>query len=268
MGLYLLGKVMSRILNIRVEEGATFSKALTFTRTVAQGEDTHPITGRVTKRKVREVLPLTGYTFFAQIKDSFDNPTFIEPMEVRVLDGSQGLVSLALTKEQTSRLAQSATFGRTGIASSRTFKIGFFDVFAINSQGASTKIFYGEVTLTRSATRDPRNTINIPNAFYQSPILPISETIELAVDRTAGQNFVGIRYYIGGVQVTPTGGTVNIFRKPTTSNSFQGTAVASLNATIPTDEALVAGNTVAFQAVPNNLQGADSFQLVVSSNRS
>ncbi len=260
---------MSKILNIRLEEGATFSKLLTFTQTTTTGTSTHPITGVVTNLQSRTALPLTGYTFLAQIKDRFDNPTFTENMQVRVLDATTGRISISVSKEQTRRLVTLAGVQPTGVTNAnRTYRIGYFDLLAVNSSGAATKVFYGEVYMTRSATIDPRVAVSDSNAIYLSNILPIDQTITLAVDRNAGQNYVGVRFYTGGLQVAATDGTVAVFRKPTTSNEFQSVAAATLQANQPVDEALINGNASEFQAVPNSILGADSYQLVVSSNRS
>lgn len=257
---------MSNVLNIKLEEYSTFTKVLTFTKKELQGTSTHPITGAVTERFRRVPLPLTGFTFRAQIKDKFDNPSLLETMEVRIVNAASGRVSISLSKEQTTRIAQSAAAMPTGTGSERVFRIGYYDLVITSTGGESTRIMSGEVYLSRGVSTDPRNSITTANALQLSAITPLADEIILPIDSTAGQNYVGIRYFTGSIQVTPTGGSVDIFRMPKTTNQFTDIAEGTLQGVDAVDELLINGNTTQFKAVASGIQGADSYQLVVSSN--
>lgn len=257
---------MSKLVNIKIEESATFSKALTITKDIVVASEVHPITGRQTKITSTVPVSLKGYSLIAQIKDKFDNPTFTISLSAEILSAEKGLAMLGLSREQTARLAILAPAVPTGVGSDRTYKIGYYDVLAINTQGDATRLFYGECYLTRAVSKDPRVTVGEAYASFESPILPVTSNIELRVDATLPKHYVGIRYYKNLVQVTPTSGDVNIYRKSITSNVFNTVPSANLDSSVASEEAFIVGNTSVFKAVPHNIRGADGFKLVVASN--
>lgn len=257
---------MSKLVNIQFEEGATFKKLLTFTKQVAKASGVHPITGVVTTTKVTEVIPLTGYRLVAQIKDRFVNPTFTMDLDATILDASKGMAMLGLSKENTARLAALVPKYPTGLPGNRTKKVGYYDVMAINDRGASTRLFYGECYLTRSVSVDPLLSVHSAHTFVESIITPITSPIIQSIDETMTKHYIGVRYYKGNIQVTPTNGTVELFKQPSTAPMMDPLPFDTLTALNSEDEAYTTGNLKAVKAVANNIQGADGYKLVVASN--
>lgn len=257
---------MSKLVNIKIEENATFAKALSFKKDESVASGKHPISGETTYITQKAPVVLTGYTLVAQIKDRFDDPTFVQNIDAQVLDGAKGLAMLGLSKEQTARLAALAPVQATGIGSDRTYKIGYYDVLAVNGNGDATRLFYGECFLTRAVSSDPRITVADTLTKQDSPITPIASPIELSIDASLAKHYLGIRYYKSGIQISPTAGSVEIFKKPVTTNAYETQPSLTFQASVPSEELHATGNVHYFKAIAKNVQGADAYRLVVASN--
>ncbi|ASV43461.1 hypothetical protein [Vibrio phage JSF12] len=258
---------MSGILNINIQEGATFSKALSFKKTVAVTSGTHPITKEPIVVSSKVPLDITGVRLVAQIRDKFDTPTFVQDITCNIMDGASGRAYMGLSREQTTRLAQVAKLTPAGVGCSRTFKIGFYDLLAIDvATGTSTKLFFGTVYLTRSATEDENLEINPDQSIARSPVTPINQSVTIPVDSSVAKYYVGIRYFKSGVAVTPTSGSVQLFRKPLATPVMGTTPVGTFLANTPSQEIYITGNTLEFKATPVSVLNADSYQMVVVGN--
>jgi hypothetical protein len=223
---------------------------------------THPITGEVTKVFSEQPVDLTGFSFTAQISDSFDSPTFTENMSVEALTYSGGIISVSLSKEQTTSLAARAVLSLTGVPSERVGRLGYYDIVATSPSGDSTRVVMGEIFLSKGVSVDSSPTSTIENAVPMSSLAPLTQNIELAVSSTDTRYFVSVRYYQNGIQVIPTAGSVAIFRRPP-AGSFESTAFGTLQATDGTTELQVDLSSDRLRAVPTGVVGADAYQLVV-----
>lgn len=259
---------MSKIVNFKIEENATFTKALQFTKEVKVSETTNAITGKPVAVYKRVPLSLEGYTIAAQVKSSLlDDAAIIAVFEAKMLNASDGLAYLALTKEQTSALEKYVSASPLGVSSDRVLLLGYYDVLVTSSLGVATRVFQGKCYLSKAATQNPLITVGDNGTVVtKGPLNPITSITDLAVDKTKAHYYVGIRYYNGEVQVTPTSGTVDIYRMPDTSNTFQANPVGILLANSPASELAWHSNTSRVRANPNNVAGATAYQLVVVSN--
>ncbi|AJF40892.1 L-shaped tail fiber protein assembly [Vibrio phage phi 3] len=258
---------MSGLLNINIQEGATFSKAFSFKKTVAVTQGTHPITKEPVVVSQKVPLDITGLRLVAQIRDSFDNPSFVQELTCNIIDGASGRAYMGLSREQTIRLAQVANLKPTGIPNSRACKIGFYDLLAVDvATGTATKLFYGTVYLTRSASEDSNLEVNPSQSISKSPVTPIGSEVILPVDSSVAKYYIGIRYFKSGVLVTPASGSVQLFRKPLSNPVMGSTPVGTFLASTPSQEIYITGNTLEFKAKPVSVTTADSYQLVVVGN--
>lgn len=261
---------MSKIVNLRIDENATFTKTLQFTKKVKDGETYHPITGKPIATYKSEPISLKGYTIAAQIKASLDDDAaLIAVFEAKIMDSSKGLAYIALTKEQTAVLDKFAAVEYTGIKSDRVYLLGFYDVLLIDEYGVATRVFQGKCYFSKAATKDPLVASNTRTTVVtKSKVMPITGNIELPVDKTKAHYYAGIQYFSGGVQVTPTSGTVDIYRMTATANTYQDNPTGILLATSPASEIGWHSNTQRVRAEPKNVAGATAYQLVVVSNLS
>lgn len=259
---------MSKIVNITLEENATFSKLLTFTYPTLVSDGVHPITKQPMYKKVLKPIPLNGYTFLAEIKDSFSSDTVIVSLNVQVLDATSGRVMVSLSKEQTAVLDKfvnwSTNYGRY---SERIGLLGYYDILAIKN-GTGTRVMQGQCYFSRSVTSDV-NSLNTSNiSVMRSELTPIGDNIELFTNSAYPHCYAGIEYYKGGKVVTPTSGMVDIFRSPETTRQFMSTTTGILNSKEPVTEISWHANTYKVKAVPQHIQGADNYKLTVVCNRS
>lgn len=259
---------MSKIVNLKIEENATFTKVLKFTKKVKRGETVNDITGETVAKYVKEPIPLTNYTIAAQLKVSLeDDAAIVAVFETQILDSSKGLASIALPKEITAALDKYAPIHPTGSRADRVSVIGFYDVLLTNEEGVATRIFQGKCYFSRAATKDPLISISSKNTIVtKSEITPINSRVDINVDKTKAHYYAGIQYFQGGVQITPTAGQVEVYRMPDAANEFQHTPVGILLATAPASEIAWHANTRKVRVVPSNVAGATAYQLVVVSN--
>lgn len=258
---------MAKIINLKIEEGATFSKVLKFSKQVVSGTETHPITQKEVSIYKKVPVDLTGYTIVAQLRTSFaEDADLIINFEATIASAKDGLAYIGLTKEQTSGLGKFTDRRLVSLDSHRVYDLGFYDVLLINKNGTATRIYQGKCYLSKAATQDPLVESGLGSTVSKSPVTPIGESISIIVDKTKPHYFAGIRYFNSGIQSTPTDGTVDILKMPETSSTFQTRPVGTLAATVPTSEVSWYGNTLQVKAVPHNILGVDSYQLVVVSN--
>ncbi|AFB84014.1 L-shaped tail fiber protein assembly [Vibrio phage pVp-1] len=258
---------MSKIVNLKIEEGATFAHALKFTTNKVVGSQLNPLTNQEVPIKQRVPISLTGYTIVAQLRTSFSKDSkLIVNFETTIASGTMGLAYIGLTKEQTAALGKFTDRRVIEVGSNRVYDLGYYDVLLISPNGSATRIYQGKCYLSRAATLDPLVETGLGSTVTKSPVTPIEQSTTITVDKTKPHYFAGIRYFSGGIQSTPTGGVVNIYKMPDTSSAFQSAPVGTLAATVPTAEVAWYGNSKQVKAVPKNITGADSYQLVVVSN--
>lgn len=258
---------MSKIVNLKIEEGATFSHVLKFTTKKVTGQQLDPLTNRLAPIKQTVPIDLTGYTIVSQLRTAFSGKSdLIVNFETSIASGKEGLAYLGLTKEQTAGLGKFVSKVAHGIGSERVYELGYYDVLLISPKGSATRVYQGKCYLSRAATLDPLTETGLGSTISKSPVTLITTPVVLTVDKTKPHYFAGIRYFNGGIQVTPTDGTVQIFKKPDTSSAFQTSPVGTIAATVPTAEVTWYGNSQEVKAVPNSILGADFYQLVVVSN--
>ncbi|WBU76464.1 tail protein [Vibrio phage Chloris] len=258
---------MSKIVNLKIEEGATFSHVLKFTTDKVTGQQLDPLTNKLVPIKQKGPINLTGYTIVAQLRTAFsDKADLIVNFEATIASGATGLAYIGLTKEQTAGLGKFANKKIIGLGSERVYELGFYDVLLISPKGSATRVYQGKCYLSRAATLDPLIETGLGSTVSKTPLTAIGTPSTLVVDNTKPHYFAGIRYFSGGIQVTPTDGTVQIFKKPDTSSTFQPSPVGTISAAVPTAEVTWYGNSKEVKAVPNNVLGADFYQLVVVSN--
>lgn len=260
---------MSKIVNLQIDEGASFTKALRFTRQVKTGEYKHPITNTLVDIINKEPISLVGYTLAAQIRAKADpNSALLATFSAGIASGVGGLAYISLSKEQTSRLGIIHNLGNTDTHSKRVYTLGYYDVLLTAPTGEATRVYEGMCYLNRAVTQNPLSVSNIHTTVSRSPIVEIGKEVILNVDSSNPHYFVGVRYLNSGVQVTPSGGYVNIYRKPATASSFRDEPIGTLAATSPESELSWYGNTKQIKAKPVGITGAASYQIVVVSNRS
>lgn len=258
---------MSKIVNLKIEEGATFAHVLKFTKQEVTGSQLNPLTNKQVPIKQKTPIDLTGYTIVAQLRTSFSKDSkLIVNFEATIASGKDGLAYLGLTKEQTAALGKFTDRRYLEVDSHRVYELGFYDVLLISPTGSATRVYQGKCYLSRAATLDPLIESGLGSTVTKSAVTPIDQPVSIVVDKTKPHYFAGIRYFNGGIQTTPTDGVVNIFKMPSTSNSFQTKPVGVLAATVPTAEVAWYGNSKQVKAVPSGVLGADSYQLVVVSN--
>lgn len=260
---------MSKIVNIQIDEGATFTKVLKFTRKVKTGEEKHPITNEVMPIYSVEPIPLAGYSISAQIRAEADpSSPLLASFSAGIASGTNGMAYLSMSKEQTARLGNIANLRNTDTQSKRVFTIGYYDILLTSSEGKATRVYEGKCYLNRAVTLNPLASTGKYSSVNRSPITELGKEIELPVDSTNPHYFVGIRYLNAGIQVKPTGGTVTLYRMPQTSNTYQKSPIGILAAQSPESELSWYGNTKKVKASPSGVTGATAYQVVVVSNRS
>lgn len=258
---------MAKIVNLKIEEGATFSKALRFYKNEVVGTSIHPITNAPVPIIQKVPIPLTGYTIVAQLRTSFaPNSELIVNFDAKIASAKDGLAYIGLTKEQTAALGKFTDRRVFELGSHRVYELGFYDVLLIAPTGSATRIYQGKCYLSRAATLDPLVETGLGSTITKSPITPFNQPVSMVVDKTRPHYFAGIRYFNSGIQTTPTDGTMSIFKMPETANTFQPQPVGILSAAVPTSEITWYGNTIQVKAQPNGILGADTYQLVVVSN--
>lgn len=257
---------MSNIINIQIDEGATFTKVLNFTKEVVTGEYVHPITGQKTILKERQPIDLTGYKVESQIRsEPSPHSSLIAGFSTTILSSTQGKIAISLSKEQTLSLAH--YLSRTGLNSRRIHNLGFYDIILISPEGSVTRVFEGKCYLNRSATKNPYVTSMDDIVISTSPKSNnVTDPIEVSVDSSKPHYNVGFRYFNGGVEKIPTQGTISLYRMPETTQTYNSSPVATISATNVQAEIYWSGNTSKVKAVPDNLSGVDSFQVVVAAN--
>ncbi len=186
--------------------------------------------------------------------------------EATIASGKDGLAYIGLTKEQTAALGKFTDRRVIEVDSYRVYELGYYDVLLISPNGSGTRVYQGKCYLSRAATVDPLVETGLGSTVSKSLVTPIDQPVSIVVDKTKPHYFAGIRYFNAGIQVTPTDGIMNIYKMPDTSSAFQTKPVGILAATVPTSEVSWYGNSKEVKAVPSNVLGADSYQLVVVSN--
>lgn len=138
---------MSKILDITIEEGATFSKLLTFRYNTLTQSGAHPITGAPLYTTTNDGINLTGYTVKAQIRKTFEGEILL-PMQATIISASEGRITLGVSAANTKGLAEEVTWSST---CSRTVKLGYYDVI-LTKNGVVTRVLQGTVFISRAIT--------------------------------------------------------------------------------------------------------------------
>lgn len=258
---------MAKIINLKIEEGATFSKVLKFYKQEVTGSEVNPITQKEVPIYRKVPIDLTGSTLVAQLKTSFaEDSDLIVNFEATIAAAKDGLAYIGLTKEQTAALGKFTDKRLVNLDSYRVYDLGFYDVLLISANGKATRIYQGKCYLSRAATTDPLTESGLGSTVSKSMITNIDQDIIVHVDKTKPHYFAGIRYFSGGIQVTPVDGTVSIYKMPETANAFQPQPVGIIPATVPSAEVSWYGNTSQVKASASGVLGVDSYQVVVVSN--
>lgn len=257
---------MSKIVNILIEENTTFTKVLKFTHKVKTGETTNPLTGKPVAIWTTKPINLTGYNIEAHIVTSLNaNAVEVAQFKCQLIDSPSGTAYIALTKAQTSSLDL-----KHGIVSPyRVYQLGYYDILMTDKEGYATRIMQGKCYFSRAATFDPRIINNSRNSVVNmSPITAVGTPTEVNADITHAHNYVGIRYFSGGVPTTPTAGKVDMYRMPATTSKYLPDAIGVLLSTYPSLELSWMSNTKKVRGVPSGIIGASHYQIVVVSNNS
>lgn len=259
---------MSKRVNLRVEEDATFSKLLTLTNEHAIPKGINPVTQLEEFTLVKEPIDLTGYAIKAQIRSSFEG-TVIQEFTSSILDAKTGKAYISLSRVDTARLDSYVNWSRNlGVDTERVGFLGYYDVLLIK-EGKATRILQGTVQLSRSVTKEFTVASTDNYAIVRSPTLPIVQDLELDIVSKYPHCFLGIEYFSNdGTSVTPTQGLMYIYRMPSTANVYQTAPIGVLAAQSPQGELAWKGNTSKIKVVPDSISGADSYRVAVVCNKS
>lgn len=253
------------MITLTIKENQTFSRVLTINKTVLKASGTHPITGSHTYIQKKEPVSLAGFKLMGQIKDKLDNPTLVFPIEAAVIDAASGRASLSMTREQTVRLAAKAKKLSFGIGTEKEYKIGEFDIFAIDSNNVSTRLFGGEVKISRAVTTDENQLITGCATTSRSDLVPITSSTTLIIDSSLSSHEITIEYYLNGSLVNGLTGTVGIYKRLATDSVIESTVTGTIDAAVAGSKVDIAANVLAIKAEPDTLTGCDHYRLIVAS---
>ena len=146
---------MSRIVDIKIDAGATFVQATTLIHKEAKEIGKHPITGKPIMDEIEVPVDLSNFTIKATMLDT--NGDKLLDFVVGGISGesNKNIFTLAILKADTKKLGDDFKWSdNTDAESEQVDLLGSYDVLAISkdSTGSVTRIYQGAAYLSRART--------------------------------------------------------------------------------------------------------------------